>query len=60
VLSKGKNISLMEMGKIVPQLLRDFDVEWASSEPDWTLTTHFFPMQEGLIVRFKPRGTGKV
>ncbi|KAJ6099461.1 cytochrome P450 [Penicillium canescens] len=54
----GKNISLMEMGKIVPQLLREFDVEWASAESDWTVRTYFFSMQEGLIVRLKPRGTG--
>ncbi|KAJ5990155.1 cytochrome P450 [Penicillium canescens] len=54
----GKNISLMEMGKIVPQLLREFDVEWASTEPDWTVRTYFFSMQEGLIVRLKPNGTG--
>ncbi|KAJ5770109.1 cytochrome P450 [Penicillium nucicola] len=53
----GKNISLMEMGKIVPQILRDFDMEWASPEPDWTVTTHFFPMQDGLIVRLKPHKT---
>jgi hypothetical protein len=48
----------MEMGKIVPQLLREFDVEWASAEPDWTVRTYFFSMQEGLIVRLKSRGTG--
>jgi hypothetical protein len=36
------------MGKIVPQLLREFDVEWASAESDWTVRTYFFSMQEGL------------
>ncbi|KAF5562345.1 hypothetical protein FNAPI_3241 [Fusarium napiforme] len=25
----GKNISLMEMGKLIPQLFRHFDIEWA-------------------------------
>jgi hypothetical protein len=48
----------MEMGKIVLQLLREFDVEWASAESDWMVGTYFFSMQEGLVVRPKPRGTG--
>mgnify|MGYP001658267827 CR=1 FL=1 len=48
----------MEMGTIVPQLLREFVVEWASAESDWTVRTYFFSMQEGLIVRLQPRRTG--
>lgn len=46
----------MEMGKLVPQVLRQFDVEWASSEPDWRVHTYWFARQSGLLVRMKLRG----
>lgn len=45
----------MEMGKFVPQIMRQFDLEWASDEPDWTVTTYWFAKQTGLHVRFKRR-----
>lgn len=45
----------MELGKLVPQLLREFEIEWASEEPTWKVFTYFFARQEGLIVRLKPR-----
>ncbi|KAH7205129.1 cytochrome P450 [Fusarium redolens] len=51
----GKNISIMEMGKLVPQILREFDVEWASDEPQWKLQTYWFSKQIGVITRLKPR-----
>ncbi|CAM1501277.1 Fc.00g104390.m01.CDS01 [Cosmosporella sp. VM-42] len=51
----GKNISIMEMGKFVPQILRQFDLEWASPEPEWKVKTYWFARQLGLLVRFKPR-----
>lgn len=51
----GKNISLMEMGKLVPQVLRKFSLEWASDEPYWQVKTYWFAKQTGLLVRFKPR-----
>ncbi|KAF5016196.1 hypothetical protein F66182_12201, partial [Fusarium sp. NRRL 66182] len=45
----GKNISIMEVGKFVPQMLRQFNVEWASSEPEWQVTTYWFAKQTGLM-----------
>jgi cytochrome P450 len=51
----GKNISIMEMGKLVPQILRQFDIEWASSEPCWRVHTYWFARQSGLLVRMKLR-----
>lgn len=29
----------MEMGKLVPQTLRHFDIEWASDTPEWRVET---------------------
>ncbi|KAI1502343.1 cytochrome P450 [Biscogniauxia marginata] len=51
----GKNISIMEMGKFIPQVLRNFDIEWASPYPDWKLYTAWFWKQSGIIVKFKSR-----
>ncbi|OHE92206.1 hypothetical protein CORC01_12500 [Colletotrichum orchidophilum] len=51
----GKNISIMEVGKVVPQILRQFHLEWASSEPEWQVSTYWFAKQSGLLVRFSPR-----
>lgn len=45
----------MEVGKFVPQILRAFDLEWASSKPEWQVKTYWFAKQTGLLVRFKSR-----
>ncbi|KAF9890027.1 hypothetical protein FE257_006707 [Aspergillus nanangensis] len=47
----GKNISILEMGKLVPQILRHFDVEWAS---DWKVHTYFFAKQNPQPQLLKP------
>jgi cytochrome P450 len=52
----GKNISILEMGKFIPQIFRHFDLEWASSEPEWKTEAAWFWKQSGLLVRFKLRG----
>lgn len=49
----------MELGKFVPQVLRHFDVEWASDKPEWTVKTYWFAKQHGLICRFKSRDKEK-
>ncbi|GKT66128.1 P450 monooxygenase [Colletotrichum tofieldiae] len=51
----GKNISIMEMCKLVPQVLRQFELEWASDESEWDVQTYWFAKQMGLLVRFKER-----
>lgn len=45
----GKHISLVEMHKVVPQLLRMYKVELTYPEKDWELTNHWFVQQDGLI-----------
>lgn len=49
----------MEMGKFVPQILRDFDVVWASELKDWTEKSYWMPEQHGLFVKFVPRPPGR-
>ncbi|QGI65311.1 hypothetical protein CEK26_009260 [Fusarium fujikuroi] len=51
----GKNISLMEMGKLIPQLFRHFDIEWASEQSEWHLHAAWFWKQSELFVRLKRR-----
>ncbi|KAH8666053.1 cytochrome P450 [Tricladium varicosporioides] len=51
----GKNISLMEIGKFVPQIFRHFDIEWASDKPEWETNTAWFWKQTGILVRLTSR-----
>ncbi|KAJ5424679.1 Cytochrome P450 E-class group I [Penicillium cf. griseofulvum] len=44
----GKNISFIEMHKIVPQLLREFDIRLNSSK-EWNVRNIWFVQQEGMI-----------
>ncbi|KAI1615456.1 putative P450 monooxygenase [Exophiala viscosa] len=44
----GKNISLMEMSKLAPQLLRRYHVQLADPMAEWTLHDYWFVRQEGL------------
>ena len=51
----GKNISILEMGKFIPQALRYLDLEWASPDPEWKLDAAWFWKQSGIIVKFQWR-----
>ncbi|KAM0697897.1 hypothetical protein Q7P36_002751 [Cladosporium allicinum] len=51
----GKNISIMEMGKFIPQILQTFDIEWASENEDWKTNAAWFWKQTDMDVRFKVR-----
>ncbi|OQV05155.1 hypothetical protein CLAIMM_09940 [Cladophialophora immunda] len=51
----GKNISILEMGKFVPQILRHLDVQWAGDKPEWDTHCNFFWKQTNMPVVFKVR-----
>ena len=51
----GKNISLLEMNKLVPQILRNFEVELARPEREWQIADYWFVKQTGLICRVRRR-----
>ncbi|KAF1918980.1 pisatin demethylase [Ampelomyces quisqualis] len=51
----GKNISLLEMYKLVPSFLRRFDVRLEHPARDWTTHNAWFVAQRGFVVRFTPR-----
>lgn len=50
----GRNISLMEMQKVVPQLLREFEVRlW--EEREWRTRNVWFVVQDGVVCELVPR-----
>ncbi|KAJ5697351.1 hypothetical protein N7488_011035 [Penicillium malachiteum] len=51
----GKNFSIMEMGKLVPQIIRKFEIEWTSDQPEWHVETFWFAKQHGVICRLRSR-----
>ncbi|KAL7268166.1 hypothetical protein RUND412_009219 [Rhizina undulata] len=51
----GKNISLLEMFKLVPLFLRTFEIELANPEKDLKYHNNWFVKQTGLNVRLKRR-----
>ena len=57
----GKNISLLEMSKVIPQLYRRFDFEFApstgastSEQPEWKTENNWF-VQQDFACRVIPR-----
>jgi cytochrome P450 len=54
----GKNISLLEMSKLVPELLRHFDIKLSDPTEDWTLTTFWFVKQTNMFCRINRRSEG--
>lgn len=51
----GKNISLLEMSKLIPQLLRCFEFALSNPEEPWQLHDFWFVRQTGLICVVKRR-----
>lgn len=47
----GKNISLAELHKLIPYVVRNFRIEMWESERTWTTRNLWFCKQEGLDVR---------
>ncbi|WPB04015.1 uncharacterized protein RHO25_008659 [Cercospora beticola] len=54
----GRHIFTMEAMKLVPQLLRKFDFEWAGDEDEeWNVEGYWMSRPSGLKVRIKERKT---
>jgi len=51
----GKHISLMEMTKIIPQLLREFRITLTNPDTEWKTKNAWFVQQEGLICNLVKR-----
>jgi cytochrome P450 len=48
----GKNISLLEMYKLVPAFMRRFDIEFADASQPWVLHNAWFVKQRNFYTRF--------
>ncbi|KEF57032.1 uncharacterized protein A1O9_07222 [Exophiala aquamarina CBS 119918] len=51
----GKNIAFLEMSKFVPEVIRRFDVQWASGSKPWTITAGWFWKQRDINLVFRSR-----
>lgn len=51
----GRNISIIEMTKVVPQILREFEVRLDPPEREWKVTNKWFVQQEDFIVKLERR-----
>ena len=51
----GKNVSLFEMSKLIPQVLRRFEIELVNPEAELKISSYWFVLQKGLICRVKKR-----
>ena len=47
----GKNISIAEMYKLVPGMLRRYKMELCEPEKDWVIVNYGFAKQKGVVVR---------
>ena len=46
---------MVEIHKIIPQLLRTYIIELDKPEKEWTVKNHWFTQQKGLVCRLKKR-----
>ncbi|KAK0625755.1 Cytochrome P450 monooxygenase mpaDE [Lasiodiplodia hormozganensis] len=51
----GKNISLLEMYKLVPAVLLNFELELVQPEKEWTIHNAWFVKQSDFFVRLRRR-----
>ncbi|KAF4539081.1 putative cytochrome P450 oxidoreductase [Lasiodiplodia theobromae] len=51
----GRNISMMEIIKFIPALMRRFDFKLANPEQEWEVLGHWFTKQTNLDMIFTPR-----
>jgi cytochrome P450 len=51
----GKNISLMEMAKVIPQIIRNFELELVNPKEEWTTRNRWFVKQTNFFVNVSQR-----
>lgn len=51
----SKNVSLMEMNKLTPELVLRFDIEMAAKDAEWTFYDDWFVKQEGFQMKISKR-----
>jgi len=51
----GRNMAMIEIHKVIPELLRRYHVELTHPEKDWSVSNYWFMFQKGLICNLKRR-----
>ncbi|GAB1315668.1 Cytochrome P450 monooxygenase andK [Madurella fahalii] len=51
----GKNISLLEIYKLVPSMLRRFEITFDNPDSEWEIVNAWFVKQNNFVTRFKLR-----
>ena len=51
----GRHISFLEMSKLIPKMVREFDFELENPKQDWTTTNYWFVVPNDFQVRVKHR-----
>jgi len=51
----GRNISMMEIVKFIPALVRMYDFRLAEPDKEWEVLGHWFTKQSGLDMVFTKR-----
>ncbi|KPM35679.1 hypothetical protein AK830_g10879 [Neonectria ditissima] len=51
----GRHIAIMEMAKIIPELLRRFELTLADPQAEWKTKNIWFVQQEGLVCTLRKR-----
>lgn len=51
----GRHISYLEMSKLIPLLIMNFDFELQDREKDWKTTNYWFVKQNNFDVTVRPR-----
>lgn len=51
----GRNFATLEIYKIVPTLIKNYEIEIADPTAEWEVTGCWFPRQKGLICNIKKR-----
>lgn len=52
----GKNISMMELSKLIPQLIRHFDIELVHPDRQWKTTNWWLVKQTDMDCYVRQRG----
>lgn len=53
----GKNIALMEVNKLLPEVVMRFDLEFEEPEREWTVHNDWFVRQQNIKARVRSRKT---
>lgn len=51
----GRHIAMMEMAKVVPEVLHNFELSLSTPEKEWETRNIWFVQQKGLVCTFKRR-----